>query len=66
MAKIIGKLIGHVLGYLTVTWAVCCLLVRLISLCFGLNVTLPMATGVWLCIMLIKIFFKLEIKVDKE
>lgn len=39
-------------------WLTVCGLVKLITLCFGLTFSWPVATGIWLCFLLLSIVFK--------
>lgn len=39
---------------LSVSWAIVCFVVWLISLCFGFHYTLLIGTGVWLVIILLR------------
>lgn len=41
-----------------ISWALTCGLIYLIAICFGLSITLPIATGVWLVCVLINIAIK--------
>ena len=40
------------------SWAVTCGIVYLITLCFGIGFSLPIATGCWLIMLLISTLFK--------
>lgn len=40
-----------------VSWAICARIVFLICLCFSLEFNLSIATGIWLIIILIRLFF---------
>ena len=37
-----------------ISWAITCVIVKFIGACFGVAVSLVVATGIWLCLMLIK------------
>lgn len=45
------------LGGLFLSWVLTCAIVYLIFLCFGLTFNLIIATGVWLCILVLKDIF---------
>lgn len=52
-----GKKITYLLAYIIligINWGVVCGLVKLITLCFGLGYSLPIATGIWLILILLK------------
>ncbi|RGH54923.1 hypothetical protein DW846_01625 [Ruminococcus sp. AM36-2AA] len=53
----LGFILVVVLAYL-VSWAVTCGIIYLITLCFGIGFSLPMATGCWLIMLLIGTLFK--------
>nr|DAE68473.1 MAG TPA: hypothetical protein [Caudoviricetes sp.] len=46
-----------VLAYL-LSWGVTCGIIYLITLCFGIGFSLPIATGCWLIMLLISTLFK--------
>lgn len=46
---------------LGIGWATTCLVVKLITMCFGLTFSWVTATGVWLVILLLKNAFKITI-----
>lgn len=39
-----------------ISWIVTCGIVKLITMCFGLTFSWSIATGVWLCLMLLNLF----------
>ncbi len=39
------------------SWAIVVVLLKLIGLCFGFSVSLAMATGIWLVLLLVKLVF---------
>lgn len=39
-----------------ISWIVTCGIVKLITMCFGLTFSWPVATGIWLCLMLLNLF----------
>lgn len=49
------KALFVLLSIIAISWAITCLFLKLIALCFGLSLTLVMATGVWLGLFLLKI-----------
>ena len=40
---------------LVISWGICCGLLKLISICFGLNFSIKVATGIWLALAFIKL-----------
>lgn len=59
MEALIATLIFFVLmaaGY-AISWVITVALVRLIGACFGLTVTTKAATGIWLVMCMVKLFF---------
>lgn len=40
------------------SWLVTCGIIKLITLCFGLTFNWPMATGIWLVILILQSIFK--------
>lgn len=40
---------------LGISWGICCGLLKLISICFGLNFSIKVATGIWLALAFIKL-----------
>ena len=38
-----------------ISWGICCGLLKLISICFGLNFSIKVATGIWLALAFIKL-----------
>jgi len=61
----IGKKVLYVLIFTVVvssligaSWLVTCGIIKLIALCFGLSFKWPIATGIWLMIVLLKAIFK--------
>lgn len=45
-----------------VSWLVTCGIIWLITLCFGWTFTWPMATGIWLVMMLLRYIFNVTVK----
>lgn len=60
MAKFIGYLFGIIFG-LGLSWIATCGMVALIFLCFSLQYTWLIATGIWLCLVLLAGFIRLKI-----
>ena len=56
MAFLIGLLI--ILLCLALSWGITIGIIALICLCFGLTFSLPIATGIWLVLVLIQAFLK--------
>lgn len=52
------------LGY-GLSWIITCGLVKLITICFGLEFSWKIATGIWLVFVLIKTFFGKSSSSDK-
>lgn len=55
---IAGLGILMVIGILGLSWAITVGLVKLITLCFGLEFSLKIATGIWLLILILRSIFK--------
>jgi len=53
----LGFILVIVLAYL-LSWGVICGVIYLITLCFGIGFSLPIATGCWLIMLLISTLFK--------
>lgn len=45
------------LGLTAISWAITCGIIYLITLCFGLVFSWPIATGIWLILLLLKAAF---------
>lgn len=45
-----------------VSWLVTCGMVYLITMCFGWTFTWPIATGIWLVILVLKSIFNVTVK----
>lgn len=56
MNKGLGFIIAMVLGY-ALSWAVVVGIIKLITMCFSIGFSLPIATGVWLILCLLKSVF---------
>lgn len=50
---------------IALSWLVTCGLVKLITLCFGLVFSWPIATGIWLVMILLRSIFKNTTTVKK-
>lgn len=46
-----------VIASVTISWGVVVGIIKLITLCFGWEFSLPVATGIWLIMMLAKMVF---------
>ena len=57
MGYIIGALAVAVICY-GISWIATCGIVKLITLCFGWTFSWGIATGIWLVLVLIKLFLK--------
>ena len=42
--------------YLGLYWIITCGIIKLITVCFGLTFSWPVATGIWLCLILLNHF----------
>lgn len=47
-----------------ISWIVTCGIIKLITICFGWNFSWPVATGIWLIIMILKGIFNVTVKKD--
>lgn len=59
-------IIGIMILILAVSWGCTCLLVWLITLCFDIEFSLLMATGVWLVIILLQNIFSVTINNNRK
>lgn len=48
-----------------ISWIATCGLIKLITMCFGLNFSWTIATGIWLIICILKSIFKVTVKNGK-
>lgn len=46
-----------VIASVTISWGIVVGIIKLITLCFGWEFSLPVATGIWLIMMLAKMVF---------
>lgn len=65
MKKNSARTMGYIIGALAVaaicygiSWIATCGIVKLITLCFGWTFSWGIATGIWLVLVLIKLFLK--------
>ena len=49
---------------LGMSWIVTCGLIKLITMCFGLEFSWAVATGIWLIICILKSIFNVTVKID--
>lgn len=56
MNKGLVFIIAMVLGY-ALSWAVVVGIIKLITMCFSIGFSLPIATGIWLILCLLKLVF---------
>lgn len=47
-----------------ISWIVTCGIIKLITMCFGLEFSLAVATGIWLIICILKSIFNVTVKKD--
>lgn len=47
-----------------ISWIVTCGIIKLITMCFGLEFSWEIATGIWLIICILKSIFKVTVKKD--
>ena len=55
----VGFLIGLIIALLTggfISWLITCGVIKVITLCFGLTFSWPVATGIWLCLTLLNAY----------
>lgn len=63
MYKIIGTLLGIIIAY-AICWILTCGIIKLITMCFGLQFSWAIATGIWLIILVLKNIFRVTVKKD--
>ena len=56
MYKIIGTILGIIIAY-AICWILTCGIIKLITMCFGLQFSWAIATGIWLIILVLKNIF---------
>ena len=60
MRKGLVIVIGLIVGY-AIIWAITVGIIKLITMCFSIGFSLPIATGIWLILCLLNlVFHKLE------
>lgn len=60
MRKGLIVVLAMIIGY-AISWAVIVGIIKLITMCFSIGFSLPVATGIWLILCLLKlIFYKSE------
>ena len=59
---LVGLTILLVVAMVGFTWLVSVGIIKLICMCFGLDFSLKIATGIWLILMLVSSFFKSSVK----
>lgn len=60
MRKGLVIVIGLIVGY-AISWAITVGIIKLITMCFSIGFSLPIATGIWLILCLLNlVFHKLE------
>lgn len=47
-----------------ISWIITCGIIKLITMCFGLEFSLAISTGIWLVILILKSIFKVTVKKD--
>jgi hypothetical protein len=56
MRKGLVIIIALIVGY-AISWAVIVGIIKLITMCFSIGFSLPVATGIWLILCLLKLVF---------
>lgn len=56
MRKILVLAVAMAVGY-ALSWAFCVGIMKLITMCFSWPLSLPVATGIWLILCLLKLLF---------
>lgn len=56
MNRLLVMVIALIAGY-AISWAVIVGVIKLITMCFSLEFSLPVATGIWLILCLLKLVF---------
>lgn len=60
MRKVLILIIGAIVGY-AINWVITIGIIKLITMCFSIGFSLPVATGIWLILCLLKlVFYKSE------
>lgn len=47
-----------------ISWIITCGIIKLITMCFGLEFSWAISTGIWLVILILKSIFKMTVKKD--
>lgn len=47
-----------------ISWIITCGIIKLITMCFGLEFSWAIATGIWLILCILKSIFKMTVKKD--
>lgn len=63
MSKVIGVILGIIIAY-AIGWILTCWIIKLITMCFGLQFSWAIATGIWLIILVLKNIFNVTVKKD--
>ena len=56
MSKILVAVLALVIGY-AISWGITVGVIKLITMCFSIGFSLPVATGIWLILCLLKLVF---------
>ncbi len=56
MSKILVAVLALVIGY-AISWGITVGVIKLITMCFSIGFSLPVATGIWLVLCLLKLVF---------
>ena len=60
MSRTLVVVLALVIGY-AISWAIIVGIIKLITICFSIEFSLPVATGIWLILCLLKlVFYKSE------
>lgn len=53
---LICKILGLIIGY-AISWGITIGIIKLVTMCFSLNFSIPIATGIWIILCVIKLMF---------
>lgn len=56
MSKILVAVLALVIGY-AISWGITVGVIKLITMCFSIGFSLPVATGIWMVLCLLKLVF---------
>jgi hypothetical protein len=56
---ITGVIMIAIFGF---SWFITCILVKILSMCFGFTFTWKLATGIWIIILILKNIFNVTVK----